>query len=321
MSPEAILPFPYGFVEEDWFRLKEKCFRDAVRPQYEALIRGLSAESTATIDMYLARLRRIPYQVPVTRACCDIGALLHADITPWDLQQLQEIYRFDYQTYYRMLHIPEGVPNVIPASYYHNGLKLLTPDQLSYVRGRDVIDGGAYLGESAFMFAQYRPRKVHAFEPDAERCRMMQGFFDKSIYPDMFEIVCAGLGETDGFATLNEGGAGSTMNCELQAASENDASDRLPVFSIDSYAGKHHLDIGCIKLDIEGLELETVRGAAETIVRCRPILLISIYHTAKDFFGVKPFIESLVEDYDFSVYHLDAREMLIEYMLIAVPRK
>ena len=81
------------------------------------------------------------------------------------------------------------------------------------------------------------------------------------------------------------------------------------------------MDIGCIKLDIEGLELETVRGAAETIVRCRPILLISIYHTAKDFFGVKPFIESLVEDYDFSVYHLDAREMLIEYMLIAVPRK
>ena len=100
-----------------------------------------------------------------------------------------------------------------------------------------------------------------------------------------------------------------------------DTSSGIPVglCCIDSFASSRGLRIGLIKLDIEGFELEAVRGAEMTIQRDRPILLISIYHTVKDFFGVKAVLEELVPDYRFSIRHLDANEMLLEYMLIGVP--
>lgn len=320
MDHSMLTGYPYGFVEEDWFRLREQSFKESIQPQYRKLINGLSDESIAEIDMYLARLKRIPYQAPRVQACCNYGELLHSDITPWDLEQLQAIHQFDCNTYYKMLNIPEGVPCVIPASLYHNGLKLLSRDDLRTVVGRDIIDGGAYLGESAFMFAQYAPKKIYAFEPDPNRCQQMRGFFDQSLTPELFECVCAGIGEKDGFASLSENGAGSTMNTDL-AGDDSSGQPQLQVCSIDSFVQKNNLDVGCIKLDIEGMELEAMHGAAQTIATCRPVLLISIYHTAKDFFGVKPFIESIADDYRFMVYHLDAREMLIEYMLIGIPER
>jgi hypothetical protein len=59
--------------------------------------------------------------------------------------------------------------------------------------------------------------------------------------------------------------------------------------------------VSVIKLDIEGMELATIQGAKKTIVRDKPILLISIYHTPEDFFEIRPLIESWNLGYYFMV--------------------
>jgi hypothetical protein len=71
-----------------------------------------------------------------------------------------------------------------------------------------------------------------------------------------------------------------------------------------------------IKLDVEGLESEIIRGAIESIKKYKPVLLISIYHTPEDFFHIKPFIENLNLGYNFLVRKLAPQRSFGETMLI-----
>jgi len=48
----------------------------------------------------------------------------------------------------------------------------------------------------------------------------------------------------------------------------------VPVASIDSL---NRDDVGFIKIDVEGTELDVIKGADETIGRCRPNMMVEIY--------------------------------------------
>ena len=58
-----------------------------------------------------------------------------------------------------------------------------------------------------------------------------------------------------------------------------------------------------IKLDVEGAELDVLRGAAATIVRFKPILALSAYHKFDDFWVLMNFVKSLRSDYEFALRH------------------
>jgi hypothetical protein len=52
-------------------------------------------------------------------------------------------------------------------------------------------------------------------------------------------------------------------------------------------------------MDVEGFEYYVIKGGINTIQRDRPLLLISIYHTGKDFFEIPPLIQSYCPSYRF----------------------
>lgn len=58
-----------------------------------------------------------------------------------------------------------------------------------------------------------------------------------------------------------------------------------------------------LKMDIEGAELPTLRGAAELLRASRPILAISIYHTLDDVVDIPLWLNDLLTDYRFFVRH------------------
>lgn len=53
--------------------------------------------------------------------------------------------------------------------------------------------------------------------------------------------------------------------------------------TLDEYVDSENIEIGLIKVDIEGAERNFLKGAKKTICEQKPILLISIYHSAEDF--------------------------------------
>ena len=54
-----------------------------------------------------------------------------------------------------------------------------------------------------------------------------------------------------------------------------------------------------IKMDIEGSEINALKGGANTIKKYRPRLAISVYHKPEDIIEILSYILELCEDYKF----------------------
>ena len=58
-----------------------------------------------------------------------------------------------------------------------------------------------------------------------------------------------------------------------------------------------------IKLDVEGAELDVLKGAANSIKKFKPILAVSAYHKHEDLWTLMPYIKSLNPNYKFAFRH------------------
>lgn len=93
---------------------------------------------------------------------------------------------------------------------------------------------------------------------------------------------------------------------------------------LDTYALKKRLPrVDYIKLDIEGAELDMLRGAAKTITRYKPKMAISAYHRSEDLWTLANYVKSLRSDYEFKFrhYRIDCTDYLFNDAQRAIFRK
>ena len=113
---------------------------------------------------------------------------------------------------------------------------------------------------------------------------------------------------------------GSNLLDRHRASDENAQNvQAVRVVRLDDYVKQNHIEAGVIKTDLEGFEMPFLRGALETIKKYRPILVLSIYHSADDFFFFFPFIESLNLGYRFRFFKADVGMILGGTCLICTP--
>lgn len=86
--------------------------------------------------------------------------------------------------------------------------------------------------------------------------------------------------------------------------------------TLDKFVETHNLNVGLIKVDIEGFEQDFLYGARNTIKTQRPALLISIYHNFNDFMYIKKIIQSWDLGYTFRIDR-PKESFLLETLLIA----
>jgi hypothetical protein len=86
--------------------------------------------------------------------------------------------------------------------------------------------------------------------------------------------------------------------------------------SLDDFLSeKEQREITYIKLDIEGAELEALKGMKKIIATCKPKLAICIYHKPTDLWTIPLFIRSLNPSYKLYIRQHDRVHETVCYAL------
>ncbi len=162
-----------------------------------------------------------------------------------------------------------------------------------------VVDGGAWLGDSTLSFALKAGPKgqVWAFEPQTEHGENLKK--TAKIWPcgDRIHVELCGLWSSTGILKFTDSqdyhGAGSFVS--------DMGSIEIPVKCLDDFLNGKKVDF--LKLDIEGSELEALKGAEQTLRRWRPKLAICLYHQPSDLHQIPLYLNSLNLGYHFYFDH------------------
>jgi len=198
------------------------------------------------------------------------------------------------------------------------GLIDLPQDILQKIDGKDIIDGGAYTGDTAILFNQLFPKSIiHAFEPQTINYQTLMDRTKKLQLSSKLVLSSNGLGnkcETLSLQTNDDIDAGASL---VEGTGMKANSQIVEVITIDSIRKNEKNKIGLIKLDIEGFEKNALEGAKESIKQDKPVIVAALYHNPVDFFEIKNFLKELNADYKFMVRRSEMVIPLGDIILIA----
>ena len=163
--------------------------------------------------------------------------------------------------------------------------------------GDYIIDGGAFKGETSFWLLSKGARKIYAFEPDSYSFSILFKNIKRNKVSDKIipvkKVLSNRIGNFSIYATSD---GNSIINEEGNKTVEG--------ITLDSFVGKEGLNkLDFIKLDVEGAELEILKGAVETIKRLKPKMAISVYHKPEDITTISKFILEILPEARFYLSH------------------
>lgn len=171
--------------------------------------------------------------------------------------------------------------------------------------GKEIfVDCGAFTGDTIQeLYTKTSPLKVYAFEPDENNYHILKNNFEDK------HVICLKKGTFSKKTTLSFAGGNA------DASKIVDSGDiKIEVDTIDNVLQGDAATF--IKMDIEGAELEALKGAEKTIKKFHPKLAISAYHKFEDLFTLPQYIYSLDKNYKFYVRrHSHLTHELVLYAL------
>ena len=297
-----------------------KLFSDAMSREdsaqrFNALISGLDNESRNTVSDIIHRMGMIAdgnksLQDVYTQREQEEFVRMNDEFSSKIVKLNDNLY------YYNGYYLPV---NQFDSSVFFTryGIDKLTT--LDSVRNKHIIDAGGYVGDTALLFSSYTDKSIHVFEASPSNMDIIRETIRLNQLENIVPVSKA-LGEKSGTATFSLGERNSCNSLVERPGYNYPNHIEVPVITLDDYVRENNLEVGLIKVDIEGGEQLLLKGAVETIRTQHPILLISIYHSANDFFEIKPMIEKMCDKYTFRIIKPANSAIVIETILLAEVR-
>lgn len=297
-----------------------KLFSDAMNREdsaqrFSALISGLDNESRNTVSDIIHRMGMIAdgnksLQDVYTQREQEEFVRMNDEFSSKIVKLNDNLY------YYNGYYLPV---NQFDSSVFFTryGIDKLTT--LDSERNKHIIDAGGYVGDTALLFSSYTDKNIHVFEASPSNMDIIRETIRLN-HLDNIVPVSKALGEKSGTATFSLGERNSCNSLVERPGYNYPDHIEVPVVTLDDYVRENNIEVGLIKVDIEGGEQLLLRGAVETIRTQHPILLISIYHSANDFFEIKPMIEKMCDKYTFRIVKPANPAIALETILLAEVR-
>lgn len=133
-------------------------------------------------------------------------------------------------------------------------------------KSRDFIDIGAHIGYYA-VYLSPLVRRCYAFEPDP---RNIPGLRANASLAGNVEVLECAVSSRTGFAELSVGNSSSVSSLE----GGDGQKITVRVTTIDEFVrARPSMSVALIKTDIEGHDIEALRGMTETVALHQPLIL------------------------------------------------
>ena len=182
---------------------------------------------------------------------------------------------------------------------------------LGKIRNKNIIDVGGFVGDSAIIFSKYTDKNVYTFEASPENFEIVEKTLELNKTANVIPVNIALGDKVDDVLYIT-----GSSSCKTTTSHKCENAETIKATTLDSYIEKNNIDVGLIKVDIEGFEQKFLKGAENTIKTQKPALLISIYHSFDDYMHIKPIIESWNLNYTFRIIKPEENPLL-ETLLVA----
>lgn len=132
-----------------------------------------------------------------------------------------------------------------------------------------AVDVGAHVGNHTLYFSRMLGLRTVSFEPNPRTFALLEANVRDNGVEAMCRLRNAAVGAAAGRAHAIAAADGNSGMSRV----ESDAAGEVPLLCLDDeLAGEARIDL--IKIDVEGWELDVLRGAARLIARHRPLLYV-----------------------------------------------
>ena len=277
----------YEGIFTAWSRLSDAASRDLYVDLIRFRIAGhLHVRIRSQMEERRARAERVKEALSATPSALSLsgmfGQLVH--------------YRGSWEgVEYEVDTVPDGLMLALGYGqyYYDRDGVIIAPRP-----GDIVVDAGAFTGETSIIFGRTvgRGGRVFSFDPVAAHQRICALNFARGC--DNVEMMPYAVGDRIVDAPAVES---DEYNPGYRASTSTVA---VPTRRIDDLVMEGRIPrVDFLKMDVEGAELDALRGATSTIVHFRPRLALSIYHKPNDFFEIINFVHDLGLGYSLHVDH------------------
>lgn len=150
-----------------------------------------------------------------------------------------------------------------------------------------VVDCGAYIGDNALTYFKYMKTvsKYYVIEPDKVNLDIAKRILSEEDYENIVYYQYA-TGSEDKTMKFTSSGAGGFV--------DNQGDDEIKIIKIDSLVKE---PVTFIKMDIEGSEIDTLKGASRQISENKPKLAVCAYHKPNDLWKITQEVLNIRNDY------------------------
>lgn len=144
-----------------------------------------------------------------------------------------------------------------------------------------IFDIGANIGTFTTWMAKVYPKgKIYAFEPQRIVFQMLCGNMSINNHDNVYAMNM-GLGDVNetieffepDYTQKVDYGTFSLVEPVIEKMTNN--LSVVDISTLDSFMSKHKIEkVDLLKIDVEGMDIQVLRGAKETIKRCKPAIFI-----------------------------------------------
>lgn len=165
------------------------------------------------------------------------------------------------------------------------------------------FDIGAAQGIFSAAFCALTKMEAYAFEPSPTMFDELGALIDMN--PE-FKITPfkVGLGATAGTHLAQAQGAQFRGVSSVEANAET-AAETMTVETLDGFVSRHELMPDFVKIDVEGMELEVLRGGSDAFSRSVDVVMLEVHPQMLIGGGTVADIHGLLDSFGFKLFTLD----------------